>query len=589
MSGFVSILKQAALGFGAAAVLLAAPAVHAQTTYTWTGDIDTDYQVAGNWSPSRGVPAIDDVLVFDSGITTSVTNMATQTIGELRVQNSTWVQLSSLTAAKTLTINGGISAEDLHVGAGSTLELTGNINTQIPLGASATGAIYGDVLFTATAASIVHNIRSGAADAIQFHSGSTASMAPTGAGAQNGVGGTSGTNGGIRFLSGSAYYQGGTKAGVRNGGTGTNPFGLTAPNSLVVFDSGSSYTTWDSIPAISGRTYGNFEWRNSVAQTVGGGGVWTVQNDLTVGPSGTVGQGNMNMTGQSGTITILGDLIVEPAGMIFNATPSPAGATYWNIGGDVDIQQADRFTAPTNANITIRHNGTSAQVANWAGKTLPNLEVANAAGLTLTDDVTVAGTLTGTAGEIDTGADTLTIGTSGANVGAIAGDAAIQGNLQRWVATSTGVTFFPLVDSASSTRTVVVNYTSAPSNAGTIRASFNSSDPGSTGLPLVDGSVNLDTVNAGGAWTLTDGNGLAGGTYDLSVETSGFAGLTTIDDPTGQNARIVKRGTSLDPWGLDGAAAANTLPIVNRTGLSGFSDFAVATGDTLSVDAWSLY
>ncbi|MCX7718704.1 MAG: hypothetical protein N2111_09945 [Candidatus Sumerlaeaceae bacterium] len=583
MKTFFNWLLRAAT---AACFVAATATASAQTTYTWTGSIDTDYQVAGNWSPPRTAPAANDILRFNSGTTVTVTNMATETIGEFRVENAgTWVRLSSLSTAKTLTINGGASAEDLFVAAGATLELTGNINTQIPLAATATGGIYGDVLFTPTAASIVHNIRSGAADAIQVYAGGSLQMAPVSTGSQNGVGGTSGVANGIRFRSGSAYYQGGTSSGVRNGGTGTNPFGLTAPASLVVFDSGSTYVTWDSIPAISGRTYGNFIWRNTAAQTVGGGSQWTVQNNLIVRRSGTTGQGNFNLTAQTGPIVVQGDVIVEPGGGIFNATPAPTSPVQWSFAGNVDVQDASRFTAPTSPTITIQLNGTAAQTVNFAEKVLPNLTMNNASGVTLTSSVVVAGALTLTAGNVDTGSHLLTVGTSPTATGSIAGSGGrVIGTLRRWVAAATGAVDFP-IGTASQATGASVNFTVAPTSGGTLTARFVSGSPGTSGLPLVDtDATSLNNIGSAGVWEIVAGAGLAGGTYDLSLTANGFTAY-----PDASKMRIVKRTNNTSAWTLDGLAGSNAFPVIVRTGLVGFSEFGIAEPPPASVSDWSIY
>jgi hypothetical protein len=571
---------------GVAAAVIAATAAAGAQTYVWNGSISTDYQVAGNWTPARALPSASDILVFNTGALTIVTNMATETIAEFRVETlGTHVRLSSLASAKTLTINGGPSLEDLYVGPGATLELTGNINTQIPLAATATGAIYGDVLFTATAGSVVHNIRSGAADAIQFYSGSSAAMAPTTTGAQNGFGGTSGTPNGIRFRAGSAYYQGGTKDGVRNGGTGTNPFGLTAPSSLVVFDSGSTYVTWDSIPSISGRTYGTFIWRNSAPQTPGGSGAWTVQNDLIVRPSGVPAQGNFNMTAQTGAISIGGNMVIEPFGPVFNATPAPASPVTWSIAGNVDIQDGAKFTAPTNSNITVQLNGTSAQTANFAEKVLSNLTINNASGVALTSSVTVAGALTLTSGNVDTGSFVLSVGTSPTAVGSVSAPGGrVVGTLRRWVAAAAGLVDFP-IGTASQATSASVNFTAAPTVGGTLTARFVAGSPGTSGLPLVDtDATSLNNIGTEGVWEILAADGLAGGTYDLSLTANGF---TPYPDPT--KMRIVKRVNNTSPWTLDGLAGTNAFPVIARTGLAGFSEFGIAEPPPASVSDWSTY
>lgn len=99
----------------------AAGAGFSQTSYIWTGATSTDYQLSSNWGPARITPAATDVLHFSGGGAVTVTNVATQSVGELHVTNNTAVTWS-VPAARTLTVAGGASAVDFEVAAGSSLK-----------------------------------------------------------------------------------------------------------------------------------------------------------------------------------------------------------------------------------------------------------------------------------------------------------------------------------------------------------------------------------------------------------------------------------------------------------------------------------
>jgi hypothetical protein len=122
-----------------------------------------------------------------------------------------------------------------------------------------------------------------------------------------------------------------------------------------------------------------------------------------------------------------------------------------------------------------------------------------------------------------------------------------------------------------------IDFTSAPGTGGTLTASFTASAPGESGLPLSD-DITLDRVAGEGYWTVTAADGLAGGTYTGSFDATGFA---NIQD--GAGLRVVKRANSGFNWALDGAAGVNTGSVVVRTGLSGFSDFAIAGNNQVPV------
>ncbi|TAE33091.1 MAG: hypothetical protein EAZ92_00945 [Candidatus Kapaibacterium sp.] len=76
-------------------------------TYTWQGAAGADWQVAGNWTPSRTTPAANDILQFNAG-THTPTNIPTQTIGQLSIAAGATVSLRG-SATNTLTVNGNMT------------------------------------------------------------------------------------------------------------------------------------------------------------------------------------------------------------------------------------------------------------------------------------------------------------------------------------------------------------------------------------------------------------------------------------------------------------------------------------------------
>ncbi|PYS84067.1 MAG: hypothetical protein DMF70_05830 [Acidobacteria bacterium] len=96
---------------------VATVSVSAQTTYTWTESTSTDFTVGTNWTPTRTTPATNDVLVFSGAFTptATVTNIPTQTIGEMHAQGNVTANLASASAGVAITIAGGAAAIDLEV------------------------------------------------------------------------------------------------------------------------------------------------------------------------------------------------------------------------------------------------------------------------------------------------------------------------------------------------------------------------------------------------------------------------------------------------------------------------------------------
>lgn len=65
-----------------------------QTTYVWTGAVNSNFSTAGNWAPVRQIGRITDVLVFDNGSTLNIINVNQVTVGQLLVMNNTQLKLS---------------------------------------------------------------------------------------------------------------------------------------------------------------------------------------------------------------------------------------------------------------------------------------------------------------------------------------------------------------------------------------------------------------------------------------------------------------------------------------------------------------
>lgn len=111
----------------------------AQSTYVWNTS-DGSWVSTTNWLPPRNTPAVDDILIFNSGATHIVTDVPTQIIGALTLTNNTSVSLQATATSKTLTI-GNALINYLTVETGSLLEILNNsgilLNISINTGSQA--------------------------------------------------------------------------------------------------------------------------------------------------------------------------------------------------------------------------------------------------------------------------------------------------------------------------------------------------------------------------------------------------------------------------------------------------------------------
>ncbi len=188
---------------------------------------------------------------------------------------------------------------------------------------------------------------------------------------------------------------------------------------------------------------------------------------------------------------------------------------------------------------------------------------------------TVSGTLTLTAGIINTGSNTLVLGTSATAPGSYTYTAGmIVGKFKRWLTNTTGSRAFN-IGNATGAKTATINFTAAPTAGGSLTAEWVSGNPGTNGLPLVEGANNFAFVSANGYWQVTAGDGLAGGTYTATLNGVGVGDVSDYTQLT-----IGKRSNAAAAWSLDGTYAAptgsNANFVISRTGITtGFSEFGI--------------
>lgn len=327
-----------------------------QTTYFWT-PVSTDWQLSTNWTPVRATLLTSDILIFNSGTNTTVTNAPTETIGQLSIINNTTVNLQAAAGGNTLTIGGLLIGDDLTVATGSSLNINGANVTTLFMGATATGIITGNMNFS----SAQHRLDALNAGAINFNSPAvfTQDLLCTGTVFNN-----TGTADVISFNTGSTFIS---KAGA-------SPFGLGQPASKVIFNAGSLFKVQQNNPiGLVGRTYGNLEIDLpgfSQSQT-GNSNPFTVDN-LTV----TQGIFNINLTVAG--INLKGNISVA-AGQTLSFNPAVAGNTL-NFNGTTtqSITNLGVLSFGANENITIN----------------------NSAGIILNSDITFNKLVTFTAGVV---------------------------------------------------------------------------------------------------------------------------------------------------------------------------------------------
>ena len=216
--------------------------------------------------------------------------------------------------------------------------------------------------------------------------------------------------------------------------------------------------------------------------------------------------------------------------------------------------------------------------------------VGNNGVLTIANNVIVADILNLNSGKINTGINTLTIGTSLSNTGTVNYiSGIIQGKLKRWFnATNSGNPsgLFPLGITSSAglnrKRFVLIEY-SQSTDGGTLTAEWiNNSmgylfenNPVST---ICNGDFEIYNT-ASGYWSITPGDGITNAenkTYNISLHAEG---LLDFSDDCHVTA-LKRQGTN--PWVQSGTHIDNlgdaTSPNVQRVGARGWSNWGIAGG-----------
>lgn len=391
----------------------------------------------------------------------------------------------------------------------------------------------------------------------------------------------------LKIASANGSVTGGTITIVDPPATGTAKtleINIAAQNNFLVWSSSHILKLGDgvSMDASSGGvgflidTYaGSSNTQGMLGSVIANGGSGFNRYVLSAGIGGgtfingnlTVNAGSEFKQAVSGSVLILGGNLLNngtftSAGIFALATFS--GSTLTQVG----IPQSIGGTG------VFRNHATSPNASLTDFQVLNN----NAAGVTLNVPLSVSNSFTLTSGRINTTAtNLLTIGISGSSPGSISWNfGMINGPIKKWFPASVSNVTFP-VGNTTITKPCNIAFTTAPSAAGTLTVSFSSVAPNfPNAAPLNEGAIMINKVSSQGSWFVQAGDGLSGGAY-----TGTFAGWGTTDVSDYTKTVLLKRPSAGGNWILNGthldSYGSNTEPIVNRSGMSGFSEFAIGT------------
>jgi hypothetical protein len=287
-------------------------------------------------------------------------------------------------------------------------------------------------------------------------------------------------------------------------------------------------------------------------------------NNLTIT---SAGMSFYNVTTSANTSTLASSMTVNNNLTIGGLSVLSPVANTINLSGNWSDWGTAGFAEATS---TVNFIGSGLQtITTPGGENFANLTVNNTgAGIQLENNTTIATTLTMTQGNIDlNGGNVLTLGLSVINNGTLVNSAGAiinAGTFTRWLkaATIAGGSvngLFPMGTLANNRLFYVSAPATAPTTGGTMSVAYNDVG-GRTAVSFADGASTVaveDNLN----WAVTTGNGLAGGTYNLDIQGTGYGTIGAITD-----LRLVLAGSAIGVAGVNAGTTAD--PQVNTTGLS---------------------
>ncbi len=271
---------------------------------------------------------------------------------------------------------------------------------------------------------------------------------------------------------------------------------------------------------------------------------------------------NVTVTGntitQTNNLTILNNLTI-------NAGRLAPGANTVNIAGNWNDYGTAGFTEATSV---VNFNGSALQtITSPGGENFTNFTVNNSgAGIQFANSAQIATNLTMTQGNINLNGNILTLGLSVANNGTLAytsGTMIGAGTFTRWfktgvIAAGSVTGLFPMGTATDYRPFFVSAPVAGPTTGGSMSVSYNDATT-NTNVAIVDGASTV-VVRKDLNWAVST-NGMAGGTYNLQVQGTGFGLIGAVSD---LRLTLVNSVT-----GVAGANGGTTLnPQINRTGVT---------------------
>lgn len=321
---------------------------------------------------------------------------------------------------------------------------------------------------------------------------------------------------------------------------------------------------------------------NHSFELTGSAGFATIKGILYIGETGdgTVTVTNNNSNAQP--MKILDDLHINTGSALETLT-----GTGFEVEGSVNVQGKLGILSGTEK--VLRFSGNKEQQVRGSGiLDVFKLEInKTAADVLLECDLKAQSELKMVSGNIMTQANMLELGQSAIQKGTLSYTSGfVVGTMRRWFngtnsGNSSGLFPMGVDDSGVKNRNVSVEYTTAPTDGGSLTVNFVNSDMGMGGIPILttDSGTDFDVTSteADGYWQINNEPGnLIDGEYQITCTGEGFETITDISLLT-----LLKRvggGDWLCPGIHNTPTGTTDFPMISRSGVTGWSNFGFGGG-----------
>lgn len=337
-----------------------------------------------------------------------------------------------------------------------------------------------------------------------------------------------------------------------------------------------------------------YSWNNPTAGTafLGGSGFATVKGNLQIGVTGTAPCVVSNVNTNSQGMLIMGDLSIA-TGSELNNQAAGAFGTGFELKGNLLVDGSLQILSGSLERV-LRFSGSGDQTVSGNG----NLDVFKvtvnklSGSLLLNRNLNAQNELQLTQGNILTNSHLLELGVSTSQKGILNHtDGFVVGKMRRWLdGTNSGNVsgLFPMgfedlpLGAGIKNRNIRIEFTNAPTDGGHLTVEYIGSPMGFSGLPILmanSGNAGCDIVTTEdqGYWKIDNEIGkLLDGQYSITCTGENYQVISNLAKVT-----LLKRvGTG--NWFCPGVHLATTgtlsMPIVSRSGVSGWSNFGFGGG-----------